>query len=80
MKIKATGFGRLDFKPIPVLKNIYELNPISLMFGTDLPSTRVDKEKVFSRSHIDLMLNNFSEEELKNIIYNNAYNWYISKK
>ena len=80
VKIKATGFGRLDFDPIPILKNIYELNPTSLMFGTDLPSTRVDKEKVFSRSHIDLMLDNFSEEELKNIMYNNAYNWYINKK
>jgi len=80
VKIKASGFGRLDFEPIPILKNIYEINPFSLMFGTDLPSTRVDKEKIFSRSHIDLMINNFSEEELKNIVYNNAYNWYINRK
>ena len=40
VKIKATGFGRIDFDPIPVMKKINDINPKSLMFGTDLPSTR----------------------------------------
>lgn len=39
VKIKATGFGRIDFDPLPIMKKIYSINPKSLMFGTDLPST-----------------------------------------
>ncbi len=40
VRIKATGFGRVDFDIAEVLKSIYSENPDALMFGTDLPSTR----------------------------------------
>lgn len=40
VRVKATGFGRVDFKVDKVLKDLYSANPKSLMFGTDLPSTR----------------------------------------
>lgn len=39
-KVKATGFGRVDFDVATAIRNIYSANPASLMFGTDLPSTR----------------------------------------
>lgn len=40
VKVKATGFGRADFDVRAALRNLYSVNPGSLMFGTDLPSTR----------------------------------------
>lgn len=38
--MKATCFGRVELDVENALKSIYEVNPDSLMFGTDLPSTR----------------------------------------
>jgi len=40
VKIKATGFSRVDFNVTKALKELYTINPSSLMFGSDLPSTR----------------------------------------
>lgn len=79
VKIKASGFGRLDFEPMPVLSKIHQINKKCLMFGTDLPSTRVQADKVFSETHIQKMTETFSSEELEDIMFNNAYNWYIKK-
>lgn len=74
VKIKATGFGRLDFDPIAVMKRIHTINPNSLMFGTDLPSTRA--KEPFSSDHLQMIKDNFSENELVKILYENAINWY----
>lgn len=73
-KIKATGFGRIDFDPIPVLKKINEINPSALMFGTDLPSTRA--KIPFAVKDIELIKENFTEHEQQNIFYNNAKEFY----
>ncbi|WP_337879673.1 amidohydrolase family protein [Rheinheimera sp.] len=43
VKVKATGFGRVDFPVAAALKSLYAANPDSLMFGTDLPSTRAPR-------------------------------------
>tara|TARA_R110001592_G_scaffold42654_4_gene138496 strand:+ start:7534 stop:8292 length:759 start_codon:yes stop_codon:yes gene_type:complete len=43
IKLKACGFGRLDFDVMKVLSELYEINPSSLMFGSDLPSTRAPR-------------------------------------
>lgn len=51
--VKATGFGRLDFAPGPVLQAIAAANPESLLFGTDLPSTRAPRP--FERADIDIV-------------------------
>jgi predicted TIM-barrel fold metal-dependent hydrolase len=77
MKIKATGFGRLDFDPIPVMKHIYQINPKALMFGTDLPSTRA--KVPFSDRDVQLVKENFSPGEQENIFYRNAWEWYLKK-
>lgn len=74
MKVKATGFGRLDFDPLPVMKTICSINPHALMFGTDLPSTRAAIP--FSQQDIQLISDNFSGEEQENIFFRNAENWY----
>lgn len=75
-KVKATGFGRLDFNPIPAMKQIYSINPKALMFGTDLPSTRAPIP--FSNNDLELIKNNFSTSALEEILYENAKNWYSS--
>lgn len=74
MKIKATGFGRIDFNPIPVMKSIYQINPKALMFGTDMPSTRV--KVPFTNRDVKLIEDNFSTDELDRIFYKNALEWY----
>ncbi len=73
-KVKATGFGRIDFDPIPVMKKMYSINPEALMFGTDLPSTRA--KIPFSEKDIDLITQNFSESEQEHLFYKNAVKWY----
>jgi len=40
VRVKATGFSRVDFKITTALKSLYLANPKALMFGSDLPSTR----------------------------------------
>jgi len=74
IKVKATGFGRIDFDPIPVMKTICQINPNALMFGTDLPSTRA--RDPFSFQHLEMVKDNFSEDELDNILFRNAEAWY----
>jgi len=73
-RVKATGFGRIDFDPIPVMKTIYQINPEALMFGTVLPSTRA--KVPFSDRDVQLVKDNFSADELENIFYKNALAWY----
>ena len=73
-KVKATGFGRVDFNPMEVMRNIYEINPESLMFGTDLPSTR--SAKPFSLDDIRLIQDHFDLDEQERIFFKNAWNWY----
>ena len=43
VRVKATGFGRVDFAVAPALRDIHHANPSALMFGTDLPSTRAPR-------------------------------------
>lgn len=72
--IKATGFGRINFDPLTVMKKIYSINPDALIFGTDLPSTRA--KRPFSKADVALITSDFSEIEQEKILYTNAVNWY----
>lgn len=74
IKVKATGFGRVDFDPIEAMTQIHRINPASLMFGTDLPSTRAPRP--FSSSDLDLITERFEEDDLQRVVYRNAYEWY----
>lgn len=78
IKIKASGFGRIDFDPIPVMRKIYSINPDALLFGTDLPSTRA--KIPFSEKDILLIKENFSREAQQKIFYGNGFEWYNKKK
>lgn len=74
IKVKATGFGRIDFEPIEVMKKIVEINPESLMFGTDLPSTRA--KIPFSIIDVKKIEQNFDYNDQERIFYKNALSWY----
>jgi hypothetical protein len=50
---KATGFGRINMDPIPVMKEMLAINPGSVIFGTDLPGTRA--RRPILRSDIELI-------------------------
>ncbi|WP_104044504.1 amidohydrolase family protein [Arthrobacter sp. ZGTC412] len=40
VRVKATGFGRVQLDVASTIREIHQENPEALMFGTDLPSTR----------------------------------------
>ena len=46
IRLKACGFGRVDFDVKQALPILYRINPEALMFGTDLPSTRAPRAYV----------------------------------
>lgn len=75
VKIKVTGFGRIDFDPMPVMRKIYSIDPNALMFGTDLPSTRA--KTPFSMKDVQLIKEHFTLTEQENIFYKNAMDWYL---
>ena len=53
--VKATGFGRIEVEPIQTMRELMDINPDVLMFGTDLPSTRA--KRPFNKSDIELIKN-----------------------
>ncbi len=77
VKVKATGFGRVNFDPASAITAIYSANPNSLMFGTDLPSTRAPRP--FEDNDISIITNNLGEEGINKILFQNAYDFYFKK-
>lgn len=75
VKVKATGFGRVELNVAEALQSIYQVNPDALMFGTDLPSTRA--KRPFAISDIELIQQLFDEEATDKILYRNALEWYM---
>ena len=75
VRVKATGFGRVELDIKQALKAIYAVNPDALMFGTDLPSTRV--KRPFEVSDIELIQNLFNDQAAQKILSTNAQKWYF---
>ncbi len=69
-KVKATGFGRLDFDPAPALRQIAGANPEALLFGSDLPSTRAPRP--FSADDIELLRRALGPELAEAALHDNA--------
>ncbi len=78
VKVKATGFSRVDFDVKKALKEIVSINPEALFFGTDLPSTRAPRP--YSDNDFILIVEAVGEVVAKNVFYNNAFNFYRPKK
>ncbi|QRR00845.1 amidohydrolase family protein [Dyadobacter sandarakinus] len=76
IKVKATGFGRIENDPVETMRQIHSINPGALMFGSDLPSTR--SKMAFTEADIDLIMTSFDQADLSAILYDNAQGWYTS--
>jgi len=74
VRVKASGFGRVDFDVPTALKNLYAANPSSLMFGTDLPSTRAARP--YTDRDFQLLIDTLGEEAAERVFYTNAINFY----
>jgi predicted TIM-barrel fold metal-dependent hydrolase len=78
VQVKATGFGRVDFDVAQAVKDITRANPASLVFGTDMPSTRV--ERPFKDTDIDLVADALGDALARKVFYDNAVAFYRPRK
>ncbi|MFB7499853.1 amidohydrolase family protein [Streptomyces sp. NPDC056161] len=74
VKVKATGFGRVDLDPAEVMTAIVKTNPAALMVGTDLPSTRA--RRPFVDEDFNLVAETVGEEHLDAVLWGNAAAFY----
>ena len=74
VRVKATDFGRVDFDVRAALIDLYAANPRSLMFGTDLPSTRAPRP--YRDDDYTLVLETLGEEKAADVFYKNAIEFY----
>ncbi|WP_211439924.1 amidohydrolase family protein [Corynebacterium glutamicum] len=75
IKVKATGFGRVELDPAEVIKAIMAVDPTALMIGTDLPSTRA--KRPFEDADLDLIAETVGEDHVDNVFWNNAAAFYL---
>jgi predicted TIM-barrel fold metal-dependent hydrolase len=74
IRVKATGFGRVDFDVGKTLKLLYSANPDCLMFGTDLPSTRASRP--YSDRDFRLVCDALGERAAEQVFWSNAASFY----
>jgi predicted TIM-barrel fold metal-dependent hydrolase len=72
--VKATGFSRLDFDPVQAIKDLNDINPDAVMFGTDLPSTRAPVP--YSNLDLSLLLEAFDAKTIRKLLETNAREFY----
>ena len=77
VRIKACGFGRLDFDLDTLLSDLHKANPEALMFGTDLPGTRAPR--AFHVGDIERIRALFAPEDADRVLGGNARNFYRMK-
>jgi len=74
VKVKATGFGRVDFNVPQALRDLHAANPGALMFGSDLPSTRAARP--YSDNDFRLVSEALGEEAAHRVFTKNAKEFY----
>lgn len=74
VKVKATGFGRVDLDPCVTMSAIVSANPEALMAGTDLPSTRA--RRPFVDADLDVIAAAVGDEHLDAVLWGNAAAFY----
>lgn len=74
VRVKASGFGRLDFPVRDALLAIHAVDPQALMFGTDLPSTRA--RRPFADQDIDRLTEALGASEAESVRWKNAADFY----
>ena len=74
LTIKATGFGRVDLDVEKAIKHIHNLSPKTLMFGTDLPSTRARRK--YADNDFLKIIKFLGQKEAQKVFSSNALNFY----
>ena len=74
VRVKATGFGRVDFDIPGALKQLHAANPTCLMFGTDLPSTRAPRP--YRDEDFLMVVDTLGETAAEAVLYQNAAEFY----
>lgn len=76
--IRVTGFGRVEYNRdeiVQLVRDLYDVNPDGLIFGTDLPSTRAEYR--FSKADIELVQEVLDEAECEKVFWKNGFDWYL---
>jgi predicted TIM-barrel fold metal-dependent hydrolase len=74
VRVKACGFGRLDYPAAEALGAIHGVSPHALMFGSDLPSTRAPRP--FLDSDVELIVDTLGPEAAGRVLRDNAIAFY----
>lgn len=78
VKVKATGFGRVELDPASTMRAILDVDSTALMVGTDLPSTRA--RRPFQDEDFDLTKQTLSPEEVSAVFWDNAAKFYLGQE
>lgn len=73
VRVKASGFGRVNLDVTQALRQIHRVNPEALMFGSDLPGTRA--RRAFEEADIDLIADCVGDD-LDAVLRTNARKFY----
>ncbi|MGO1909777.1 MAG: amidohydrolase family protein [Brevibacterium linens] len=74
VKVKATGFGRVELNPAEAVRRIVDTDPTALMVGTDLPSTRA--RRPFADADFALLRQVLTPAEADAVFWSNAARFY----
>lgn len=77
VKVKATGFGRVELDPVRVIERIMAIDPTALMVGTDLPSTRA--ERPFEEHDFQIIRDAVAPEHHAAVFWGNAEALYLGR-
>lgn len=74
VKVKATGFGRVELDPAAVIAAIIDVDLSALMVGTDLPSTRA--RRPFQDEDFECIARVLTPEQTAAVFWGNAAAFY----
>ena len=77
VKVKATGFGRIDMDVAAAMRAIVRVDPTALMIGTDLPSTRA--RRPFEPADFELIEQTIDPGHLHAVRWGNAAAFYLGE-
>ncbi|RSZ62054.1 2-pyrone-4,6-dicarboxylate hydrolase [Corynebacterium hylobatis] len=75
VKVKATGFGRIDLEPVAAMQAIMAVDPTALMVGTDLPSTRA--RRPFDDHDLGIIAEAVGPDNVGAVFWGNAESFYL---
>ncbi|WIB67256.1 amidohydrolase family protein [Curtobacterium sp. MCBD17_035] len=74
LRVKATGFGRVDLDVRETLAAVHRVDPRALLFGTDLPSTRA--RRPFRDEDVAVAVEGLDPDDARAVLVDNAVTFY----